>query len=405
MTRHMILLLLLLGATGFGNATKRNGNHQNHFWSDERGDERDGYTTFASELRPYGEWIDCNYGRVWRPLSVELNWRPYRHGRWIWTDYGWYWSSYEPFGWAVFHYGRWEYDDYYGWIWVPDNVWGPAWVEWRYDDTYIGWAPLTLSASFNIGIGVTLTHGWRAPLHYWNFIPCRNFTTAHVSDYVQPIEQTRRFFGNTRSVANIRTEQNRIVNRGVDVRFIERKMDTRIDRITLDKRLENRDATPVRESRRESPGADRARGTLTTPATRSEGTGPALRSDSRDRQPTLNNGSGLPTLIERQPASRNTGNGIRNNSTQMLRQFRESEQRFELPRNTGREQHSSGAIFDALRGSNSRSDRSQNVQPQQTAPSQKQEIRGNQNNGSAREQQSGATDRPRPGVRSSGRRP
>jgi len=25
---------------------------------------------------------------------------------------------------------------------MPDDVWGPAWVEWRYDDEYIGWAPL-----------------------------------------------------------------------------------------------------------------------------------------------------------------------------------------------------------------------------------------------------------------------
>ncbi|MCX7916289.1 MAG: hypothetical protein N3A53_08330, partial [Verrucomicrobiae bacterium] len=48
----------------------------------------------------------------------------------------------EPFGWAVFHYGRWYYDDYYGWIWIPDRIWGPAWVEWRETETYVGWAPL-----------------------------------------------------------------------------------------------------------------------------------------------------------------------------------------------------------------------------------------------------------------------
>ena len=58
---------------------------------------------FYSSLRSYGEWINLEADlTVWRPHGVSRNWRPYSHGRWSWTINGWYWDSYEPFGWATF---------------------------------------------------------------------------------------------------------------------------------------------------------------------------------------------------------------------------------------------------------------------------------------------------------------
>ena len=48
----------------------------------------------------------------------------------------------EPYGWATYHYGRWLYDDFQGWVWKPGVEWAPAWVGWRSNDDYIGWAPL-----------------------------------------------------------------------------------------------------------------------------------------------------------------------------------------------------------------------------------------------------------------------
>ena len=188
---------------------------------------------FYTSLSSYGEWIDCDYGYVWRPLHVTHGWKPYMHGRWAWTDYGWYWVSHEPFGWATFHYGRWQYDDYYGWIWIPDNVWGPAWVEWRYDDDYIGWAPLPPHAMFSISLGITFTDHWIAPIHYWNFISCHNFTSTRVADYVQPVERSRRIFGNTRSIRDIRAERDRVINRGVDIDLIERRTNVRINKMDV----------------------------------------------------------------------------------------------------------------------------------------------------------------------------
>jgi hypothetical protein len=188
---------------------------------------------FYSSLSPYGEWVNADVGFAWRPLHVNHQWRPYLHGRWAWTDYGWYWVSNEPFGWATFHYGRWTYDDYYGWIWIPDRVWGPAWVEWRYDDDYIGWAPLTPYAQFSMNAGIVWSNHWVAPVHYWNFLSCRRFTTARVSDYVEPVERTRRIFGHTRGVVDIRSDRNRVINGGIDARFVERRANIRIPRVDV----------------------------------------------------------------------------------------------------------------------------------------------------------------------------
>lgn len=206
---------------------------------------------FYSSLAPHGEWIDCNLGYVWRPLRVAHGWRPYLHGRWVWTNYGWYWVSSEPFGWATFHYGRWYYDDFFGWIWIPDGTWGPSWVEWRYDDAYIGWAPLPPHATFSINIGITFTNTWIAPIHYWSFVPCRYFTTTRIIDYVQPIEQSRRTFGSTRSVVDIRGVGERVINRGVDVNFIERQSKTPIRRMDVVQNDREIGDQVVREANRE----------------------------------------------------------------------------------------------------------------------------------------------------------
>jgi hypothetical protein len=139
----------------------------------------------------------------------------------------------EPFGWATYHYGRWYYDDYYGWIWIPGDVWGPAWVEWRYDDDYIGWAPLSPYASFDVSVGITFSNHWAAPYNYWNFVPGRYFAGTRVVDYCQPVERTRRIFGNTRSVVNIRVDNDRVINRGIDVNVVEHRGNARVDRVDV----------------------------------------------------------------------------------------------------------------------------------------------------------------------------
>lgn len=101
---------------------------------------------FQQVLAPNGEWIViARYGRVWVPKAalVGESFRPYvTAGHWVSTNSGWSFESDWDWGWLPFHYGRWFLDTSYGWVWVPDKTWAPAWVTWRYGGGYIGWTPL-----------------------------------------------------------------------------------------------------------------------------------------------------------------------------------------------------------------------------------------------------------------------
>ncbi|WEK19217.1 MAG: hypothetical protein P0Y49_20790 [Candidatus Pedobacter colombiensis] len=123
--------------------------------------------SFYDDLSPYGTWIqDPQYGYVWRPdVEQQGDFRPYyTNGRWVMTEYGNTWVSNYDWGWAPFHYGRWVYNRYGQWIWIPDTVWGPAWVSWRSGDGYYGWAPM--------GPGIDIS--FSIPALWWVFIPQRN---------------------------------------------------------------------------------------------------------------------------------------------------------------------------------------------------------------------------------------
>jgi len=98
---------------------------------------------YVYELDSYGTWVydDSVEVYVWRPYIVETNWIPYSYGRWVWSPFGMTWVSYYPWGYAPFHYGYWTFSVSFGWVWVPDVWYSPAWVTWTYWDSYIGWYP------------------------------------------------------------------------------------------------------------------------------------------------------------------------------------------------------------------------------------------------------------------------
>ncbi|MGO9831049.1 MAG: DUF6600 domain-containing protein [Myxococcaceae bacterium] len=124
---------------------------------------------FEDALSPYGDWVDVDGTRAWRPAAnvVGDDFQPYAtNGQWVASDYGWYFQSDYGWGWAPFHYGRWAMDANYGWVWVPGTVWAPAWVDWRLGGGYIGWAPLP-----PIGWSVVV-QPWRP---YWCFVPAAHF--------------------------------------------------------------------------------------------------------------------------------------------------------------------------------------------------------------------------------------
>ncbi len=148
--------------------------------------------SFYDDLAPYGDWVEHpGNGYVFIPTGVSPDWRPYTVGQWIWTDeYGWYWESEEPFGWATFHYGRWGYDDDYGWYWVPGDEWAPAWVNWRdsEDDSVTGWAPIAPPRQ-GYAVGYVATPE-PALEESWVFVPTARMVSPRVYQYAYPVRET-----------------------------------------------------------------------------------------------------------------------------------------------------------------------------------------------------------------------
>jgi hypothetical protein len=179
---------------------------------------------FYTQLAPYGTWIEVDYGViVWRPTIIRINWMPYQIGRWVWTYDGWYWDSYEPFGFITYHYGRWYYDDYYGWLWYPDYEWAPAWVEWRYDNDYIGWAPLHPYAVFSISAGIYFTSVYYTPYYHWHFVTYKHFCHPYVYNYYVASGYKYKIHGRTKYRHNYVYYNGRVQNRGIDVKYISNR--------------------------------------------------------------------------------------------------------------------------------------------------------------------------------------
>jgi len=162
------------------------------------------FSVFYNSLKPYGRWVNHgSYGQVW--VSNSRGFTPYSTGgHWAYTDYGWTWVSDYDWGWAPFHYGRWAYEASMGWYWVPGYEWAPAWVAWRNNNDYYGWAPL--SPGLNISVGVPF--GNSIPYDRWVFAPHRYITSPYVSRYYVPRSKNVTIIKNTTVVNNVTVKNN-----------------------------------------------------------------------------------------------------------------------------------------------------------------------------------------------------
>ena len=214
---------------------------------------------FYQELSPYGEWSPhVEFGDVWQPYEVGPEWKPYTDGRWEWSDQGWIWISYEPWGWATYHYGRWIFDDYQGWIWIPGTTWAPAWVSWHQSPEYIGWSPLPPDRGFFVEIGFVFNsynsyyykpyrhkhhhkkhrykknryyhnyyhnpHNYRPPARHSVFLPHHRFGHhKHAGKAAAPPPHYDIVLRNSKNVTNIKRINNKVINYGPDKHFIEKR--------------------------------------------------------------------------------------------------------------------------------------------------------------------------------------
>ena len=172
---------------------------------------------FYNDLAPYGRWINvADYGACWQPYDTPPGWRPYTLGYWALTDdYGWFWLSDEPFGWCCYHYGRWAFVAGYGWCWVPGEVWGAAWVVWRYGGGYCGWAPLF--PGVEIGFEIAEPPPW-----CWVFVEERFLTDVRLREHIEPVTRNVTLINVTKNITRYETANGRLVNRGPEIRAIER---------------------------------------------------------------------------------------------------------------------------------------------------------------------------------------
>lgn len=183
------------------------------------------YGMFYDSLTAYGSWFETpDYGYVWQPAIVrDVSWRPYTRGRWVCTDRGWTWVSYEPFGWATYHYGRWALCRGYGWIWVPGSVWAPAWVSWRSGGSQIGWAPLPPeSLAWNGGWGSSVDATFGISPSWYCFVETRYFCEP-VYNHCLPYHQNHVYFGQSSNCTNIHERNRRIICGGPSYGDIERQ--------------------------------------------------------------------------------------------------------------------------------------------------------------------------------------
>ena len=181
---------------------------------------------FFAELSRFGEWFETReYGFVWQPTELRTDpvWRPYTRGRWVNSDQGWTWLSEEPFGWAVYHYGRWVLLAQHGWVWVPGDDWAPAWVSWRQNDDYLGWAPLppeTLyDEVYDYDPGIDLAYD--VSPDYYNFVPVDHFYEP-VQPHCVPRVTVITIIINTRNVTRFSMRGNHVHCGGPDFAWVNR---------------------------------------------------------------------------------------------------------------------------------------------------------------------------------------
>ena len=213
-------------------------------------------------LAPFGTWIHMDrYGYVWCPRHMGYRWRPYTHGHWVWSDFGWMWISNYEWGWMPFHYGRWGWDDDCGWFWVPDVTWGPAWVTWRWSDLYFGWAPIPPGVVFRAGIDFDVL-ALGIPHNFWVFIGGSRFLDRDVYRYCLPYERNMSIIGRTSVRNRYDFRGGRLVNEGFGIETVQRVTRRTVARHRLqdadrpgEVQGSGEDVRVYRPSLREDPGA------------------------------------------------------------------------------------------------------------------------------------------------------
>ena len=151
--------------------------------------------TGYQDLDDNGSWSsEPEYGYVWTPTRVAVDWSPYHDGRWVWVaPWGWTWIDDAPWGYAPFHYGRWAHVRE-RWCWVP----GPRHERAVYAPALVGWVGAPgLSVSISVGGGAGV--GWFPLGPREVYVPARRFSPR----YVERVNVTNTVIVNRTYITNV----------------------------------------------------------------------------------------------------------------------------------------------------------------------------------------------------------
>lgn len=163
--------------------------------------------TGYQDLGAHGYWQSLpDYGPVWYPRAVAMDWAPYRYGHWMYRDpWGWTWIDDAPWGFAPFHYGRWVYVGH-RWGWWPGRVvarpvYAPALV------AFVGGAGWSLS----LFSGGARPVGWVPLAPYEVFRPYYRSSVTYIRNV--NITTVNKTVVNNITTVNKTLTVNRLVNR------------------------------------------------------------------------------------------------------------------------------------------------------------------------------------------------
>jgi len=244
------------------------------------------------------------------PAGVPLGWQPYSDGEWVWTEYGWTWVSFDPWGGDPCHFGSWAWVDPWGWAWVPGTVWAPAWVTWCDSGDFIGWAPLPPTFAFAAGgyFGAPVVVS-RAS---YVFVPSSRLAGFRVTSFRVPAVRNAALVARGRNLTSFRVSGGIVTNVALPVRRVATAMGRPVPRLGISAARTDPRPIPRGVGRRmtvaAAPAAVRAalagrpiatrasraramvqRGTLQRRTTRSPSRAVARRFDARSSRPRPRN--------------------------------------------------------------------------------------------------------------------
>ena len=168
--------------------------------------------TGAEDLDRYGQWEQSSeYGPIWTPRAVAVDWAPYSAGHWAFVrPWGWTWVDDAPWGFAPFHYGRWvNHRSRWGWVpgtYVARPVYAPALVAW------IGGPRVSVSISIGGGGGGPPV-GWFPLAPREVYVPSYGYSPTYVRNInitqVTNVTQITTIVNNTNGAADRRDFANR----------------------------------------------------------------------------------------------------------------------------------------------------------------------------------------------------